>query len=96
MAVTALTRLLGRGFGIATAVLICLVVAGSLLGNSFVASRMCVAAARKAWIPSLFTIVGRVGVKPDAVETEVRFFDEVFEIHAVQGCDESAGGDGES
>ncbi|KAI1029493.1 hypothetical protein LB504_010800 [Fusarium proliferatum] len=70
VAVTALTRLLGRGFGIVTAVLICLVVAGSLLGNSFVASRMCVAAARKAWIPSLFTIVGRVGVKPDAEETE--------------------------
>ncbi|KAF4483534.1 large neutral amino acid transporter [Fusarium agapanthi] len=70
VAVTALTRLLGRGFGIVTAVLICLVVAGSLLGNSFVASRMCVAAARKAWIPSLFTIVGRVGVEPDAEEAE--------------------------
>ncbi|KAF5608210.1 B(0 +)-type amino acid transporter 1 [Fusarium subglutinans] len=69
VAVTALTRLLGRGFGIVTAVLICLVVAGSLLGNSFVASRMCVAAARKAWIPSLFTIVGRIGVKPNAQET---------------------------
>ncbi|KAJ4109377.1 hypothetical protein NW765_004264 [Fusarium oxysporum] len=60
----------GIGFGIVTAVLICLVVAGSLLGNSFVASRMCVAAARKAWIPSLFTVVGRIGVKPDAEETE--------------------------
>ncbi|EXM17245.1 hypothetical protein RAB80_004147 [Fusarium oxysporum f. sp. vasinfectum] len=70
VAVTALTRLLGRGFGIVTAVLICLVVAGSLLGNSFVASRMCVAAARKTWIPSLFTVVGRIGVKPDAEETE--------------------------
>ncbi|KAF4430538.1 hypothetical protein F53441_13942 [Fusarium austroafricanum] len=69
VAVTAMTRLLGRGFGIFTALLICLVVAGSLLGNSFVASRMCVAAARKSWIPSLFTIVGRVGVKPDAEET---------------------------
>jgi solute carrier family 7 (L-type amino acid transporter), member 9/15 len=31
---------------------------------------MCVAAARKAWIPSLFTIVGRIGVKRDAEETE--------------------------
>ncbi|KAF4340829.1 large neutral amino acid transporter [Fusarium beomiforme] len=70
VAVTALTRLLGRGFGIFTAVLICLVVAGSLLGNSFVASRMCVAAARKSWIPNLFTIVGRIGIKPDADETE--------------------------
>ncbi|KAH7179852.1 amino acid/polyamine transporter I [Fusarium flagelliforme] len=68
VAVTAMTRLLGRGFGIVTAILICLVVAGSLLGNSFVASRMCVAAARKDWIPSLFTIVGRVGAKPTEEE----------------------------
>lgn len=69
VAVTAITRLLGQGFGIVTAILICLVVAGSLLGNSFVASRMCVAAARKDWIPSLFTIVGRVGLKPAEEET---------------------------
>ncbi|OBS18802.1 hypothetical protein FPOA_10530 [Fusarium poae] len=69
VAVTAITRLLGQGFGIVTAILICLVVAGSLLGNSFVASRMCVAAARKDWIPSLFTIVGRVGLKPAEAET---------------------------
>lgn len=54
-------RLVGRGFGIATAILICLVVAGSLLGNSFVASRMTVAAARKDWIPGFFTTIGRVG-----------------------------------
>jgi len=63
-----MTRLLGRGFGIVTAILICLVVAGSLLGNSFVASRMCVAAARKDWIPSFFTIVGRIGAKPTEEE----------------------------
>ncbi|GKU08801.1 unnamed protein product [Fusarium langsethiae] len=69
VAVTAITRLLGQGFGIVTAILICLVVAGSLLGNSFVASRMCVAAARKDWIPSFFTIVGRVGLKPAEEET---------------------------
>ncbi|KAF5017397.1 hypothetical protein F66182_10677 [Fusarium sp. NRRL 66182] len=69
VAVTAMTRLLGPGFGIFTAFLICLVVAGSLLGNSFVASRMCVAAARKSWIPSLFTIVGRIGVKPAREES---------------------------
>ncbi|CAG7564411.1 unnamed protein product [Fusarium equiseti] len=75
VAVTAMTRLLGRGFGIVTAILICLVVAGSLLGNSFVASRMCVAAARKDWIPSLFTIVGRVGAKPTE-EEETAEFDE--------------------
>ncbi|KAM5367155.1 hypothetical protein ACJZ2D_010145 [Fusarium nematophilum] len=68
VAVTAITRLLGRGFGIVTAILICLVVAGSLLGNSFVASRMTVAASRKNWIPGLFTIIGRIGWRhsPDA------------------------------
>ncbi|KAM0271128.1 hypothetical protein ACHAQH_009195 [Verticillium albo-atrum] len=61
---TSLTRLLGPSFGIAAAALICLVVAGSLLGNSFVASRMAVAAANKNWLPRLFTYVGRVSLKP--------------------------------
>ena len=37
-------------------------VAGSLLGNSFVASRMAVAAARKEWLPSFFAVVGRLGI----------------------------------
>ncbi|RYP11102.1 hypothetical protein DL764_000260 [Monosporascus ibericus] len=64
VAVTAITRLLGKMFGIFAAVLICLVVAGSLLGNSFVAGRMAVAAANRNWFPSLFAVVGRVGVKP--------------------------------
>ncbi|KAJ4315108.1 hypothetical protein N0V84_008557 [Fusarium piperis] len=61
VAVTAITLLLGRGFGVLMAILVCLVIAGSLLGNSFVASRMTVAAAKKEWIPDYFTIVGRVG-----------------------------------
>ncbi|KAF7556168.1 hypothetical protein G7Z17_g1614 [Cylindrodendrum hubeiense] len=65
VAVTAITALLGRGFGIVAAVLICLVVAGSLLGNSFVASRMTVAAANRGWIPRIFTVVGTVGRKSD-------------------------------
>ncbi|KAI1382663.1 amino acid transporter [Hypoxylon trugodes] len=64
VAVTAITRLLGRGFGIVAAILICLVVAGSLLGNSFVAGRMAVAAANKNWFPSLFASVGFIGLKP--------------------------------
>lgn len=42
--------------------MICLVVAGSLLGNSFVAGRMAVAAANMNWFPRLFSVVGRVGV----------------------------------
>ncbi|KAF3771305.1 amino acid transporter [Cryphonectria parasitica EP155] len=61
VAVTAIARLLGRGFGIVAAVLICLVVAGSLLGNSFVAGRMAVAAANANWLPSLFAAVGKIG-----------------------------------
>jgi L-type amino acid transporter 9 len=44
--------------------LICLVVAGSLLGNGFVASRMTVAAANSRWIPQVFTVVGKLGTKP--------------------------------
>lgn len=65
---TAITRLLGRGFGIVAAILICLVVAGSLLGNSFVAGRMAVAAANMNWLPRLFASVGRIGLKPSAEE----------------------------
>ncbi|KAI5458290.1 amino acid/polyamine transporter I [Mariannaea sp. PMI_226] len=64
VAVSAITRLLGKGFGILAAAFICLVVAGSLLGNSFVASRMTVAAANRSWIPRIFTVVGKLGTKP--------------------------------
>ncbi|KAI1660674.1 amino acid transporter [Daldinia decipiens] len=64
VAVTAITRILGQGFGIAAAALICLVVAGSLLGNSFVAGRMAVAAANMNWFPRIFASVGRIGLKP--------------------------------
>ncbi|KAI0379311.1 amino acid transporter [Hypomontagnella monticulosa] len=63
VAVTAITRLLGRGFGIVAAILICLVVAGSLLGNSFVAGRMAVAAANMNWFPHIFASVGYIGLK---------------------------------
>ncbi|KAK2029211.1 amino acid transporter [Colletotrichum zoysiae] len=65
VAVTAINRLLGSGFGIAAAVLICLVVAGSLLGNSFVAGRMTVAAANFNWLPSFLGFVGHVGFKSE-------------------------------
>ncbi|KAI1775496.1 amino acid transporter [Hypoxylon cercidicola] len=68
VAVTAITRLLGRGFGIVAAILICLVVAGSLLGNSFVAGRMAVAAANMNWLPRIFASVGRIALKPRAEE----------------------------
>ncbi|KEY65306.1 hypothetical protein S7711_01823 [Stachybotrys chartarum IBT 7711] len=67
VAVTAITSLLGRVAGIFAAILICLVVAGSLLGNSFVASRMTVSAANHKWFPSLFAVVGRVGLAPSRV-----------------------------
>ncbi|KAI1290700.1 amino acid/polyamine transporter I [Xylaria venustula] len=66
VAVTSITRLLGQGFGIVAAILICLVVAGSLLGNSFVAGRMAVAAANQDWFPTLFAKLGQVGIRKRA------------------------------
>lgn len=47
VAVTAVTHFLGKGVAYFATVLICLVIAGSALGNSFVAGRMTVAAANK-------------------------------------------------
>ncbi|KAI8294472.1 hypothetical protein K4K56_002096 [Colletotrichum sp. SAR 10_98] len=67
VAVTAINRLLGPAFGILAAVLICLVVAGSLLGNSFVAGRMTVAAANFNWLPKFLGAVGRLSVTSDAL-----------------------------
>lgn len=61
---SAISHLLGPAFGTIAALLICLVVAGSLLGNSFVAGRMAVAAAGMDWFPRLFGVVGRIGTKP--------------------------------
>lgn len=61
VAVTAINGLLGRGFGMFAAILICLVVAGSLLGNSFVTGRMAVAAANANWLPAVFSVVGQIG-----------------------------------
>ncbi|PSN61817.1 hypothetical protein BS50DRAFT_578298 [Corynespora cassiicola Philippines] len=60
-AVTAVTHFLGKGVAYFATVLICLVIAGSALGNSFVAGRMTVAAANKTWIPSVLGTVGQVG-----------------------------------
>ncbi|KUI71245.1 b(0,+)-type amino acid transporter 1 [Cytospora mali] len=70
VAVTAITRLLGRGFGVVAAIMICLVVAGSLLGNSFVAGRMAVAAANADWLPGFFATLGRVGKEPSIAQGE--------------------------
>jgi L-type amino acid transporter 9 len=42
-------------------VLICLVIAGSALGNSFVAGRMTVAASNNGWIPRFLGTVGQIG-----------------------------------
>lgn len=47
------------------AILVCLVVAGSLLGNSFVAGRMTVAAANKTWLPGFLALVGQFHAKSD-------------------------------
>ncbi|ORY68663.1 amino acid/polyamine transporter I [Pseudomassariella vexata] len=73
VAVTAITRLMGDAFGIIAAILICLVVAGSLLGNSFVAGRMAVAAANTNWLPRVFGVVGQIGnAKPSSPENSPR------------------------
>ena len=52
---------MGVTFGVVAAVLICLVVAGSILGNSLVIGRMIVAAAHRRWFPPFLTVIGRVG-----------------------------------
>jgi L-type amino acid transporter 9 len=49
-------------------VLICLVVAGSLLGNSFVAGRMAVATANAGWLPRFLGYVGHIGITPASAE----------------------------
>lgn len=47
--------------------------AGSLLGNSFVASRMTIAAANQKWLPPFLSIVGRIGFTPrDTFESSER------------------------
>ncbi|KAJ4351800.1 uncharacterized protein N0V89_007144 [Didymosphaeria variabile] len=60
-AVTAVTHFLGKGVAYFATALICLVIAGSALGNSFVAGRMTVAASNKGWIPQLLGTVGHIG-----------------------------------
>ncbi|GLA32890.1 hypothetical protein AnigIFM63326_001536 [Aspergillus niger] len=65
VAVTAITHLLGPACGILAAIVICLVVAGSLLGNSFVAGRMIVAASKLDWFPRFLGVLGHVGMPPD-------------------------------
>jgi L-type amino acid transporter 9 len=40
-------------------------VAGALLGNSFIAGRMTVAAAKKNWLPRYFAVVGKLGAGSD-------------------------------
>jgi amino acid transporter len=57
---------MGPAFSIVAAVLVCLVVAGALLGNSFVAGRMTVAAANMNWLPRFFAVVGKIGTRPDS------------------------------
>ena len=52
------------------AIFICLVVAGSLLGNSFVAGRMAVAASNQNWLPRLLGVVGRVGPERETSPAE--------------------------
>ncbi|TID14665.1 amino acid transporter [Venturia nashicola] len=64
IAVVAIKNLLGKATGIAFAILVCLVIAGALNGNIFVAGRLTVAAARNKYIPSLFSTVGSLRPQP--------------------------------
>ena len=56
-----MTHFLGKGVAYFATILICLVILGSLLGNSFVAGRMSVAAANKNWFPGVLGTVGQIG-----------------------------------
>ncbi|KAF2129316.1 amino acid transporter [Dothidotthia symphoricarpi CBS 119687] len=60
-AVTAVAHFLGKGAAYFATALICLVIAGSALGNSFVAGRMTVAASNKNWFPRVLGTVGQIG-----------------------------------
>ncbi|XRM38711.1 hypothetical protein ABZX51_002108 [Aspergillus tubingensis] len=57
---TSFSHLLGPTFGAIAAGLICLVVAGSLLGSSFVAGRIVVAAVNSNWLPAFLARIGSV------------------------------------
>ncbi|EMD95574.1 hypothetical protein COCC4DRAFT_67451 [Bipolaris maydis ATCC 48331] len=69
-AVTAVTHFLGKGVAYFATVLICLVIAGSALGNSFVAGRMTVAAANNNWFPYILGTVGHIGTLKVLSDTE--------------------------
>lgn len=56
-----MTHFLGKGVAYFATALICLVIAGSALGNSFVAGRMTVAASNKNWFPRVLGTVGHIG-----------------------------------
>lgn len=56
-----MTHFLGKGVAYFATALICLVIVGSALGNSFVAGRMTVAASNKDWIPQVLGTVGHLG-----------------------------------
>lgn len=52
---------MGVKFGFAAAGMVCLVVAGTILGISLITGRMIVAAAAKGWLPGVFASLGRLG-----------------------------------
>lgn len=75
-----MTHFLGKGVAYFATVLICLVIAGSALGNSFVAGRMTVAASNKEWIPRLLGTVGQIGTfKVSSSGTETENADEAMD-----------------
>ncbi|KAL4905470.1 hypothetical protein BDW74DRAFT_152682 [Aspergillus multicolor] len=66
VAVTAFNHLLGPGVGLVAAAVICIVVAGALLGSAFVGSRMIVSASNKNWLPRFLGVVGHISLSSDS------------------------------
>ncbi|KAF2434606.1 amino acid transporter [Tothia fuscella] len=72
IAVESIKALLGKGAGLAFAALVCLVIAGALNGNIFVAGRLTVSAARKGYLPRSFGAIGQLGWEKKQLRSEDR------------------------
>jgi L-type amino acid transporter 9 len=69
IAVTAMSRLLGKPAALGVALLIVAVILGALSGNIFVAGRLTVAAANKGYLPSFLGYVGHIRQRPTTTTT---------------------------
>ena len=68
--------------------------AGSLLGNSFVAGRMTVAAANQNWLPEYLGLIGTIGIpRRSDSEEEEEIAEPLIGHHPNTSKDEGIGGD---